>query len=111
MSKWVKVGEIGVDAGLCWVGDPCYIIHAENTPKELGKDWAEFCKNLWKKEEVSKNRGAQFNYDKGHPGLGVVVPAGFGDGCYNVYAKFSDEGSWGQRVAEVKVVFIEDNDD
>jgi len=21
------VGHIGVDAGLCWVGDPCYVIH------------------------------------------------------------------------------------
>ena len=43
-SEWTKIGEIGVDAGLCWVGDPCYIHHdgGKNKPDEFGKDWEEF---------------------------------------------------------------------
>ncbi len=28
-TKWEKIGQIGVDAGLCWIGDPCYILHKE----------------------------------------------------------------------------------
>jgi len=38
-----KIGEIGVDAGLCWIGDPCYIFHQNKLPSTLGKDWPEFC--------------------------------------------------------------------
>ena len=45
----------------------------------------------------------QFNYDLGHPGLGVVVSTGYGDGVYPVYAEFNDEG----RIAAVTVEFIE----
>ena len=26
-TKIVKVGEIGVDAGLCWIGDPCFLMY------------------------------------------------------------------------------------
>lgn len=24
--NWTQVGVIGVDSGLCWVGDPCYCV-------------------------------------------------------------------------------------
>jgi hypothetical protein len=98
----IKVGEIGVDAGLCWVGDPCYIMHCEDgLPKDLGKNWEEFC------DKVNKmDYARQFNYDLGHAGLGVVVSTGFGDGVYPVYAKISDEGEWGKRVKEITIKFF-----
>lgn len=86
-----KIGEVGVDAGLLWLGDPCYIIHADPPAKEVGKDWPEFCDNLWKKEKVSGS-GVQFNYDLGHAGLGVCVGTGYGDGTYPVYGEFNEEG-------------------
>jgi hypothetical protein len=38
-----QVGEIGIDAGLCWVGDPCYVLHTDQPPKAIGKSWEEFC--------------------------------------------------------------------
>lgn len=96
-----QIGEIGVDAGLCWLGDPCYILHPANMPKELGKDWEDFCHRLHKKEE----RGtSQFNYDKGHSGLGVCVSTGYGDGCYPVYVTRGEDG----RIASVTVEFIEE---
>lgn len=113
-EKWTKVGQIGVDAGLCWVGDPCYIIHPHNgTPKDLGKDWSEFCDRLERgeKHQGKAQKGAvQFNYDMGHAGLGVAVNTGFGDGVYDVFVRYSNEGSWGRRVAELKVVFIGDDE-
>lgn len=106
-SEWTKIGEIGVDAGLCWVGDPCYIHHngGENKPAEFGKDWEEFCEILGKLTNDHKNNSCQFG------NLGVCVSTGYGDGCYPVYAKFQDSGSWGGRLAEVKVVFIDEEYD
>jgi len=96
MSKnWEKVGEIGVDAGLCWIGDPCYILHKEcGLPSELGEDWSEFCDNL-------ERDTTQFNYDLGHPGLGVCVSSGNGDGLYPVEVVKKDG-----RIKEVRVKFF-----
>lgn len=103
LSGWERVGEIGVDAGLCWVGDPCYLLQdtGSGRPKELGKDWKAFCDLLWKKEDGTQT--AQWNYDHGRPGLGVTVATGWGDGTYDVYVRRA-EG----RVKAVMVVFDED---
>jgi len=95
-----RIGEIGVDAGLCWIGDPCYILHAAPTPKAIGKDWGEFCDILH--EDAQGHIYKQFNYDLGHAGLGVVVSSGYGDGTYPVFAEFNEEG----QVAKVWVEFI-----
>ena len=107
-----KIGVIGVDAGICWIGDPCYIHQdgKEKMPKEWGKNWSEFCYILMNKESADRgpNNLAQFNYDIGHPGLGVCVSTGYGDGCYNVYADIIENETWGKRVKSVTVVFIED---
>lgn len=96
-SKWEKAGTIGVDAGVCWIGDPCYILHTDS-PKEIGKDWEEFCNIL---ESKQKNGTAQFDYDLGHPGLGFCVGTGYGDGEYPIYVKRNNEG----RIMQVMVSF------
>jgi hypothetical protein len=96
-TDWKKVGVIGIDAGLCWIGDPCYL--TADSSENPAKTWEEFCKKL-----PNKAMSKQWNYKMGHPGLGVSVSTGYGDGEYNVYVKKNDEG----RIAEVKVVFIED---
>jgi Protein of unknown function (DUF4241) len=95
-----RIGDIGVDAGLCWVGDPCYILHKDEPPKAIGKSWDEFCDILYQDDQFPICK--QFNYDLGHPGLGIVMSSGYGDGTYPVYAEFDDEG----RVAKVWVEFI-----
>ena len=107
MSKnkyWEKIGSVGVDAGLLWLGDPCYILHvkADEIPKELGKTWNEFCDNLYG-DSINQTKH-QFNYDLGHPGLGVCVPTGYGDGEYSVYVQKNKEG----RVMKVLVDFDQD---
>ena len=108
-EKWEKIGTIGVDAGLCWIGDPCYIMHKcskakeayDRPPKAIGNNWSEFCDTI-------EDDTQQYNFDLGHEGLGVLASTGFGDGSYDVFAQFSDEGDFGKRVKAVKVVFIED---
>ena len=100
-----QIGEIGVDAGLCWIGDPCYILHANPKPKAIGKDWDAFCNILHEDDQYPTCK--QFTYDLGHAGLGVVVSTGYGDGVYPVYAEFNDDG----RVAKVWVDFIDQDDE
>jgi len=94
------VGRIGVDAGLCWIGDPCYVFDPQNPrPKAFGESWDDFCDAL-------NDQTTKFNYDMGHEGLGVCVSTGYGDGTYPVYVDIEDG-----RVKSVTVEFFEDEED
>ena len=107
--KWEKVGYIGVDAGLCWVGDPCYCVTPDAT-EHPAKTWDEFCDKLNEEpsdefgflSNFSKDGVKSFNYKAGHNGLGMVVSTGYGDGTYPVFIKRNDEG----RISEIRVKFI-----
>jgi hypothetical protein len=101
MTKRERIGEIGVDAGLCWIGDRSYVLHAQNLPNDIGKNWADFCSRLGKRCPTKK----QFNYDLGHPGLGMCVSTGYGDGVYLVYAEYHDG-----HIARVVIEFIDDEE-
>lgn len=94
-----QIGVIGVDAGLCWIGDPCYILHTNEPPEDIGKNWQDFCDRLFEKNNFIRHK--QMKYDGGHDGLGVIVETGYGDGVYPVFAKFNTEG----RVIKVWVEF------
>lgn len=97
MSKWEHVGNCNVDAGLIWIGDPCYII-----PNSRWKEWGDFCYELFKlKDPVN---AVQFAHDLGHSGLGVCVSSGYGDGTYPVYVRKNGEG----RIIEAKILFDEE---
>jgi hypothetical protein len=105
-DDWECVGIIGVDAGLCWVGDPCYVLkdRSEARPKDIGKDWHQFCARLSSRE---RGHAAQWNYDAGHAGLGVTVGTGHGDGSYPVMVRRNAEG----RVMAVMVDFDPPDED
>ena len=92
------IGHIGVDAGLCWIGDPCYVVAKDSS--DVFENWGDFCRQLFKLR--GENNYASFSYKLGHEGLGVAVDTGYGDGSYPVYATFNKEG----RVAKVEVKFI-----
>lgn len=91
-NGWKLVGMMGVDAGLCWIGDPCYVIHAEELPKTLGKNWSEFCDTLLDPEGGPHSclDYKSYGYVSGREGLGVAVSTGYGDGCYPVYVQIED---------------------
>lgn len=75
-----KIGEISVDAFLCWIGDPCYVLHQEQPPAPIGKSWGEFC------DLIEHDKGFTAIGD----GLGVCVSTAYGDGTYPVFAEFRD---------------------
>lgn len=112
MSDWKKVGTVYVDSGTIMVGDPCYTQGADAS--HASKDWMDFLAKTWP-ENFGLNATPHGSMENvvpalGEKGVGMVVSSGFGDGEYPVYVKYSDEGMFGTRVAEVKVVFIDDEE-
>ncbi len=91
-----KIGVIGVDAGLCWLGDPCYVL-SDDAVKKWPK-WSDFCDTIINNVYPTTQ---QYDYPKGHPGLGVLVSTGYGDGVYPVYAEIEDN-----RVKSVTINFF-----
>lgn len=92
-SEWTQVGEIGVDAGLCWIGDPCYVVSKDAS--NVFESWDTFLETLWEgldRDQMNAQKHKQFNYGHGHAGLGVAVSTGYGDGTYPVYIKTNSEG-------------------
>ena len=53
----------------------------------------------------------ELNFERGHSGAGVAFSSGFGDGHYAVYGKIRDMGDWGKRIAEVRIVMIDPEED
>ena len=95
------IGHVDVDAGLIMIGDPCY--SSDKTDCAIS-NWSEFCN--WLDSDDIYPTAKAIPHGRGHEGYGVVVSSGFGDGTYPVYATVVDEGLWGRRISEVKVVFI-----
>ena len=80
------IGRVGVDTGILWIGDSCYILHLKPDilPSTLGKSWDEFCNIL------GNDRTKSFNCERGHEGLGVCTSTG-GDCSYNVIGFFKKD--------------------
>lgn len=36
---WKLTGHFAVDAGIVWIGDPCYILHSKDQYRSIGKTW------------------------------------------------------------------------
>ena len=79
------VGSVGVDAGLVWVGDPCYI---KDHPELYDQSkWMDFCDNI---RDLPREKYG-----------GVCTHTNWGDGEYPVYVTFDSDGS----PAKLEVVF------
>ena len=91
--QWERVGNVGVDSGLIWVGDPCYIM-PDNADLNPGADWYEFCDKL-----DNTVPSQEWN-------AGISIQHFGGDGSYPVFIRRGRDG----LVAEVKIVFDPDNE-
>ena len=109
------IGNIGVDTGLCWIGDPCNVVSQV-------LDWETFCEKMngasavsfpFKETFCEKMNGASavsfpfvdqrfFNSNEKHEGAGVCCHTGMGDGFFPVYANIHDG-----LITSVEVVFME----
>lgn len=100
-TKWIKIGECAVDSGTIMLVDPCYVLPDKEGDVVTDKDYT-YDKFL---DDIGSDNFKQI-LAKGVGGSGVITSSGFGDGCYPVYAKISDEGDFGKRVKEVKIKFF-----
>jgi len=98
------VGHIGIDAGLCWIGDPCYVLPDDATSNP-GPNWGKFCDQLGNDPGPTMK---SFPFPLGHEGLGVCVSTGYGDGLYPVTVEIAEDEEMGTRIKSVTVTFIED---
>jgi hypothetical protein len=94
------IGHMSVDAGLCWVGDPCYVLGDDASSRV--HNWDEFCSKITEMKHHAAPLG---------DGVGFAISTGYGDGSYPVYIETSDEGSWGERVKSITIDFLGDEED
>jgi len=102
-SKRVKIGECGVDAGMIYMGDPCYVHHTPlgrtgDDPDD--KHWREFLAGIAGPEGYLESHATVMGRMVRADGTvahefpaGVCVVTGHGDGCYPVYAEFAEDGA------------------
>ena len=95
-TGWKKIGTCAVDSGQMMLVDPCYVL-PDSKGDMSGVAYDELLE-LWRIQDWE----GDFLDVKG---LGYVSNTGYGDGRYNVYIKKADD-----KVAELKIVFIEEED-
>jgi hypothetical protein len=94
------LGRIMIDAGLCWIGDPCFTL-PDKSDSNPGADWGKFCKELTL-SAMATGEPTAHNFD----GIGVCVGTGYGDGEYPVTAEIENG-----RVMSVTVDFSGEDDE
>ena len=52
----------------------------------------------------------QINYAIGHAGLAVSFTSGLGDGSYEVWGRIRELPGWGERITEVKIKLVDDEE-
>lgn len=86
------VGHVGVDSGLIFITDPCYI----KNHKQLynPEKWQQFCDERYAGRESNRLQPREMC-------SGIVTNTKHGDGSYPVYATFDEDGS----ITKIEVVF------
>lgn len=97
----IVIGHAFVDAGLLWVGDPCYIMGNDASCQVA--NWKEFC-DLTERPDLMRGRGGCS--EPLGKGIGFAVRTGWGDGSYPVTITVSSGGP----VTSVTVTFDEDDE-
>lgn len=107
-ARKILIGTVGIDAGMLYLGDPCYIVD-----KPLGqKPWGEFLDDMYATSNDGEDaRWWTVNSPFPNPAAGSfpaghVVTTGWGDGEYPVEITLAKDG----RVASVTVTFLPDED-
>jgi hypothetical protein len=78
------VGHVGVDSGMVWLGDPCYLAGEEGDLVDA----------------ILHGQTGGVSTPRGDLG-GIAVPTAYGDGVYSVFAHRDDDG----RIVRLEVDF------
>jgi len=89
-AKWELIGEVGVDAGMLMISDPCYVIGEHCSGSIAFPTWESFIEGQ-REEGHEWQLRHQMDYRPGAPGLGVVAGTAHGDGLFKVYALKDDD--------------------
>ena len=113
-SNWKRVGTIGVDSGQMMLVDPCYALVDDAEVKSLRggngiESQIKISEQVKTYEKLLEVYGDDYNVDTIEYADGIICSTGYGDGSYDVFIKTIEDGTWGHRVAEMKIVFIEDH--
>jgi hypothetical protein len=100
MSTWEKIADIGVDAGMVWLGDPAYTM-TPDTPYPVARDWDTFVAEVFARP-FERQGFSRFEKADNWGDVGVAVMPRDGDGVYPVYVR--RDGRTG-RIAEVRISF------
>jgi hypothetical protein len=96
-DEWEQIAAIGVDAGMVWVGDPCYTM-TPDTPFAIAGNWQEFVSRFLEKLD---NRVARWTKpDWGD--IGVAFQPGNGDGVFPVYVRRDPANG---EIVELRIAF------
>ena len=74
------VGDCFVDAGIIWIGDPCYIMGDDASNRVT--NWFDFCDKI-------SGQGLGASEPLG-PGVGICTSTAYGDGAYPVHITYKD---------------------
>lgn len=88
MTK-VHVGDVWVDAGAVWVGDPCYVISTDSNYGQL--TWREFCDKWFGPDQPNSSHHVGVSEVLG-TGIGMAIDTTWGDGSYPVYVEYHENG-------------------
>lgn len=94
-----EIGTVYVDAGMVWVGDPCYVLGEDASHPT--KEWHDFCELLDKAGQFEGEKRYSTPFGKG---IGFAIESGYGDGEYPVYVEKNRDG----RVSRVVIDFETD---
>jgi hypothetical protein len=100
MKERKRIGEVFVDSGLIWVGDPCVFWPKEGDTSSLQERIGtrqQFCNRI---QETPYPHHYNFS------GLGVAVTSGYGDGIYPIWATIEDE-----VITSVTIELVSDEDE
>jgi hypothetical protein len=101
----VHVGDVWVDAGAIWVGDPCYVIGTDSNYGQM--TWKEFC-DKWFAHDKSgtlKNSDHAGVSEVLGTGIGMAIDTTWGDGSYPVYVEYHENGRPERVTIEFNEVF------
>ena len=87
MGTKVKIGEVGVDAGMLMVGDPCYFVGKDGSINESCESWSQACDQVFCAPGIVGQDTPMDVY-----GLGIAISTTYGDGTYNVYMETLPSG-------------------